>query len=150
MRTFYFKNRNAGLNPDTTKYYFSTLQELIDQINVLKSITNEKDHIQWSVNPNTYNKDFFHLMAESWSTESRGTDKPLKCKIWFVCGTIHTDETDQDIYGIFPKWKADYRNHFIERRYLTSANYYSLSEADKIKVKQEGGVILHKFNFDND
>lgn len=112
MKTFYFKHRNIGLDPDTNKYYFSTIEELINQVESLKSTENDKSHIKWSVSKMS-NDNHYTLMSEFWDAEKRGTDTPLKCKGWWVCGYIYTDETNKSIYDLLPKWEADYTNHFI-------------------------------------
>ena len=49
----------------------------------------------------------------------------------------------------FPKWDADYRNHFIEKRYMGLEDFSKLSETDMEKLKNDGGLILDKFDFDN-
>ncbi len=147
MNKFYFKHRNIGNDPDTNKYYFYTEEELIRQVELLKITTNKEYHIQWSVSQSSFNKNQFSLMSEFWTSETRGTKTPLKCKGWFVCGYIFTDKSEDDIYNIFPEWKADYRNHFIERRYMGSVDFSKLSEMDKEKLNRDGGLILDKFDF---
>ena len=144
MNSFYFVHRNIGLDPDTNKYYFTSVDDLINKVSVLKSTHNRDGHIRWSVSKSKYLDDHYALMHEFWSTERRGTDDPVPCKGWFVCGYIHTDETTRNIYDILPKWEADYTNHFIERRYMAPADYNGLSDVDKEKCIKDGGIILNK------
>lgn len=144
MNKFYFKHRNIGTNPDTNKYYFSTVEELINQVEVLKSIETEKYHFKWSVSKMGHNNNQYALMSEFWSTEKQGTDVPLKCKRWWVCGYVYTDETNNDLHEILPEWVADYTNHFIEKRYMSIADFNGLSELEKEKCKKDGGFILNK------
>lgn len=147
MGKFYYQKRNVGSNPDRTKYYFNSIEELVNQVDILKSTESSKKHIQWSIGNNNFNENQFTLMAEFWDTERRGTETPLKCKGWFVYGYIYNDETDKDIYDIFPIWVADYRNHFIERRYISVSDFSSLSEDDKLKLNKDGGLILNRYDF---
>lgn len=147
MGKFYYQKRNVGNNPDRTKYYFNSIEELVNQVDILKSAETSKNHIQWSIGNNYFNENQFTLMAESWGTERRGTETPLKCKSWFVYGYIYNDETDKDIYDILPRWVADYRNHFIERRYISSSDFSNLSEDDKLKLNKDGGLILNRYDF---
>lgn len=148
MIKFYFEHRNIGLDPDTNKYYFSTMEELINQVETLNNIANNKYHFKWSVSK-MINDNQYSLMSEYWTTEKRGTETPLKCKGWWVCGYIYTDETNNDLYQILPEWKADYTNHFIERRYMSPDDFGGLSELDKDKCKKDGGIILNRKSFDD-
>lgn len=147
MKTFYFKNRNIGLDPDTNKYYFSTIEELINQVETLKSTENYKSHFKWSVSKMS---NHYALMSEFWTTEKRGSDIPLKCIGWWVCGYIHTDETTDNIYDLLPKWEADHTNHFIERRYMSADDFSGLSEIEKEKCNKDGGIILNRKYFDDE
>lgn len=47
------------------------------------------------------------------------------------------------------KWKADYTNHFIERRYITVDEFERLSEIQKEKCNEDGGIILNRKSFDD-
>jgi hypothetical protein len=142
MNKFYFKHRNIGLDPDTNKYYLSSIEELINQVESLKT-TKKMNHIQWSISP-TNNEKMFYLMTEYWTIEKRGTDIPLKCMGWFVCGYIFTDETNGNIYDLLPEWNADYTNRFIERRYMTVNDFNKLSDDEKEKCIKDDGFILNK------
>ncbi len=147
MGKFYYQKRNVGNNPDRTKYYFNSIEELVNQVDILKSTESSKKHIQWSMGNNNFNENQFTLMSEFWSTERRGTETPLKCKSWFVYGYIYNDETDKDIYDILSRWVADYRNHFMESRYMSSSDFSNLSEDDKLKLNKDGGLILIRYDF---
>lgn len=142
MNKFYFQYRNIGTNPDVNKYYFSTIDELINQVELLKRSQQHNNHINFSVS--SHNDNQYALMVEYLTTESRGTDIPLKCKGWFVCGYIYTDETTDNIYDLLPKWKADYTNRFIENRYMSPDDYTKLSESELEKCRNEGGIILNR------
>jgi hypothetical protein len=148
MNKFYFKHRNIGLEPDTNKYYFSTIEELTNQVKVLKDTENRKHHFKWSISKMS-NDNQYALMSEFWTTEKRGTDIPLKCKGWGVYGYIYTDETDVDLRQILPKWEADYTNHFIERRYMSSDDFKGLSDLEKEKCTNDGGIILNRKYFND-
>ena len=148
MNKFYFQHRNIGLDPDTNKYYFSTIDELINQVEVLKKTENNKSHFKWSISKMS-NDNQYALMSEFWNTEKRGTDIPLKCKGWWVCGYIYTDETNVDLHQILPKWKADYDNHFIESRYMSADDFKGLSDLEKEKCTNDGGIILNRKSFDD-
>ena len=153
MNKFYFKHRNCGTDPDTNKYYFSSIDELINHVDVLKHIQDRSGFIRWSVSPSDYNSDQYALMSEYWTTESRGVDTPLKCKGWFVCGYIYTDETHNSIFDLLPEWKADYRNHFIESRYMNFSEFSKLTDlAELTDIEKElcikdGGIILNKIDW---
>ena len=143
MKSFYFIHRNIGNDPDTNKYYFTSIEELINQVKVLKNTETDKSHFKWSVSKMS-NDNQFALMSEFWNTESIGTDVPLKCKGWWVCGYIYTDETDDDIYNLLPNWEADYTNHFIERRYMGTDDFLNLTDSEKDFCNKNGGIILNK------
>lgn len=147
MNKFYFKHRNIGLDPDTNKYYFSSVEELINQVEVLKNTDNGKHHFKWSISKSGDNQ--YALMSEFWNVEKRGTDLPLKCKGWWVCGYIYTDETNEDLYQLLSKWEADYTNRFIEKRYMSSEEFKGLSDLEKEKCLKDGGIILTKKSFDD-
>lgn len=57
--------------------------------------------------------------------------------------------TTDNIYDLFPKWKADYTNHFIERSYITVDEFERLSEIQKEKCNEDGGIILNRKSFDD-
>jgi hypothetical protein len=95
------------------------------------------------------NDNQYALMSEFWTTEKRGTDIPLKCKGWWVYGYIYTNETDIDLHQILPKWEADYTNHFIERRYMSVDDFKGLSDLEKEKCANDGGIILNRKSFDD-
>jgi len=140
---FYFKHRNIGLNPDTNKYYFLTIKELISKIDILNETENSKIHISWSVSKMS-NDNQYALMSDFWTTETRGTDIPLKCKGWWVHGYIYTDETNKNIYDLFSVWEADYTNHFIQRKYISPDEFSNLTDLQKEKCIKDGGIILNK------
>jgi len=148
MNKFYFQHRNIGNDPDTYKYYFSTFNELISQVELLKNTENTDYHFKWSISKTT-NSSRYNLISEFWTTETRGTDTPLKCKGWFVCGNIYTNETNNSIDQIFSEWKADYTNHFIEIRYISANDFNGLSDLEKEKCVKEDGIILNKNTHDN-
>lgn len=143
MNKFYFQRRQTGLRPDKTKYYFSSIEELLNKVEILKDSTSRKNFIQWSIHKSK-DENEYSLIREYWSFENRGTETPLKCKGWWVHGYIHIDETQEDINNLFPTWKSDYTNHFIETRYLSLKDIESLSDLDKEKLERDGGIILNK------
>jgi hypothetical protein len=144
MHKFYYKRRNIGLNPDETKYYFSTVDELFNTVKFLNGISNNLNFIRWSISSSSLNKYQYTLMSEYWTTNSIGTDIPLKCKRWFVYGYIYDNETDMNIYDLFPKFEADYTNHFIENRYMTPTDFINMTEDEKYQCTTDGGIILNK------
>lgn len=143
---FYFKHRNIGIDPDTNKYYFSSIEELINQVETLKNTESKDYHIRWSISKMGINDNQYALMSEFWTTEKQGTETPLKCKGWFVCGYIYNDETSNNLYDLLPEFIADYTNHFIERRYISIKDFSELSELDKEKCVKDGGIVLKKQN----
>lgn len=145
---FYFQHRNVGLNPDKNNYYFSSVDELICQVELLQGYDKDSNFIRWSVTgASSFNKHQYTLINEYWSTESRGTDTPLKCYGWFVYGYIYDDMTTNSIFDVLPKFTANYVNQFIERRYISPEEFSKLSDVDKDICRKDGGIILNKHSW---
>ncbi len=100
MNKFRFIDRGCN------ECYFSTMDELLEKSDVLKSFRNRKGFIRFSISKNNekYSNPFYFLMCESFTNDTTKINGKHRC----VCGWIKTDENnDDDIYNIFPKYESD-------------------------------------------
>jgi hypothetical protein len=134
---YYFRELN-----NNKKYYFNIWVNLLTQVESLRKTQDNINLIQWSVNINP--SGINDLVCEYWTTETKGTDIPLKCKGYLLCGYITINNSNENILDILPMWELDYTNRFIEMKYLTDDDLKGLSKDELLKCKYQGGIILNK------
>ena len=81
MNTFYFIHRNVGSDPDTSKYYFSSIGELLNLLPNLKTVESRNNFIKWAASKSDHNDNKYTLMSDYWTYERQGTDTPLNVKV---------------------------------------------------------------------